>query len=326
MSFLSPLALRARRADPPAGAALLPEGAPPRAPGVEPPALEHRRSATARPRPSSSGSSATPCIILQILALLVLATALARPVADGHGPWRAQGRGGARHLGVDEGPRRRRPSRFDAGRRRRPRSLVAGLGEGAEVMVIESGVQPKVAAALGRDRDRALGAIASAQARDLPNRVAEAVRTARALVGATTRRPRSTSSPTGSVRWATSRTSTIRASGGSASGAAAGTSASPTSAVRKNYYGAFDYQAFVSLVNYTAETQDFTFSPGPRRQADRREVGDAGAERPPLGGAAVQPHRRRHGDRAAPDRATTSPPTTPRTRCCRRRGRSRSSW
>src|SRR2546422_2906114 len=30
-------------------------------------------------------------------------------------------------------------------------------------------------------------------------------------------------------------------------------------AIRKNYYGAFDYQAFVSLVNYSVEPQTFSF-------------------------------------------------------------------
>src|SRR5438128_11842544 len=51
-------------------------------------------------------------------------------------------------------------------------------------MIIETGVQPKVTAALGRDRQRALTALGQAQARDLPTRLGEAVRTARALVGA----------------------------------------------------------------------------------------------------------------------------------------------
>ena len=63
-------------------------------------------------------------------------------------------------------------------------ALVRRLGEGAEVMVIETGVQPYVVAALGRDRDRALAAIRHAHARDLPHRMPDAIRTARALVGA----------------------------------------------------------------------------------------------------------------------------------------------
>src|SRR5439155_284462 len=63
-------------------------------------------------------------------------------------------------------------------------SLVSGLGEGAEVMVIESGVQPHVLAPLSRDRERAASAIRSTRPRDLPHRLTDALRTARALVGA----------------------------------------------------------------------------------------------------------------------------------------------
>src|SRR2546430_15319660 len=62
------------------------------------------------------------------------------------------------------------PSRFDVARAEATQ-LVGRLSEGAEVMVIETGVQPKVAAALGRDRQLALAAIGQAQARDLPNRL-----------------------------------------------------------------------------------------------------------------------------------------------------------
>ena len=45
--------------------------------GVEPAALERRRCATARPRPSSSACSAIRSLLLQLLALLALALALA---------------------------------------------------------------------------------------------------------------------------------------------------------------------------------------------------------------------------------------------------------
>ena len=198
-----------------------------------------------------------PLIILQVLALLMLATALARPTVTvmGHG---------ARKVVVvldtsasmkagDVGPSRFARAQAEAA------GLVSRLGEGAEVMVIESGVQPKVAAALGRDRDRALGAIASAQARDLPNRVAEAVRTARALVA----NDQSAEiyvftdgvGPLGDEREL--KDPRIRWIGVGRGGRNVGIT---NLAVRKNYYGAFDYQAFVSLVNYTPETQDFTFS------------------------------------------------------------------
>src|SRR3989475_9571209 len=123
-----------------------------------------------------------PLLLLQLLALLALALALARPVATVMGQ-------GARKVVVvldtsaSMQARDVSPSRFEAARAGAA-ALVRGLGEGAEVMVIEAGVQPKVTAALARDRERALAAIRAAQARDLPTRIQEAVRTARALVAA----------------------------------------------------------------------------------------------------------------------------------------------
>jgi hypothetical protein len=74
------------------------------------------------------------------------------------------------------------PSRFEAARAEAA-ALVRGLREGTAVMVIEAGTQPKVAAALSADHGRALAAIHAAAARDLPNRLAEAIRTARGLIG-----------------------------------------------------------------------------------------------------------------------------------------------
>ena len=123
-----------------------------------------------------------PLLILQILALIALAVALARPVVTVSGE-------GARKVVVvldtsaSMKARDVSPSRFEAARAEAA-SFVRRLGEGAEIMVIESGVQPHVTAALGRDRDRALSAIRAARPRDLPQRLPEALRTARALVGA----------------------------------------------------------------------------------------------------------------------------------------------
>jgi uncharacterized membrane protein len=197
-----------------------------------------------------------PLLILQLLALLALALALARPVATVMGQ-------GARKVVVvldtsaSMKARDVSPSRFEAARAGAV-SLVRGLGEGAEVMVIEAGVQPKVTAALARDRERALAAIRSAQPHDLPTRVQEAVRTARALVAAEARAeihvftdgaftlPQSEDITDPRVRW-------IGVGRGGQNVAITGL------AIRKNYYGAFDYQAFVSLVNYSAEQQTFSF-------------------------------------------------------------------
>src|SRR5881409_1029378 len=197
-----------------------------------------------------------PLLLLQLLALLALALALARPVATVMGQ-------GARKvvvvLDISASMKERdvSPSRFEVARSGAA-SLVRGLGEGAEVMVIEAGVQPKVTAALARDRERALAAIRAAQPRDLPTRVQEAVRTARALVAAEPRAeihvftdgaytlPQSPDVSDPRVRW-------VGVGRRSQNVAITGLS------VRKNYYGAFDYQAFVSLVNYSIEPQTFSF-------------------------------------------------------------------
>jgi uncharacterized membrane protein len=197
-----------------------------------------------------------PLLLLQLLALLALALALARPVATVMGQ-------GARKVVVvldtsaSMKARDVSPSRFEAARAGAA-ALVRGLGEGAEVMVIEAGVQPKVTAALARDRERAQAAIRAAQARDLPTRVHEAVRTARALVAAEPRAeihvftdgaftlPQSEDVADPRVRWV-----------GVGRG---GRNVAITSlSIRKSYYGAFGYQAFVALVNYSNEAQTFAF-------------------------------------------------------------------
>ncbi|HEY3097714.1 MAG TPA: VWA domain-containing protein [Methylomirabilota bacterium] len=197
-----------------------------------------------------------PLLILQLLALVALAVALARPVVTVTGE-------GARKVVVvldtsaSMKARDVSPSRFEAARAD-ALSFVRRLGEGAEIMVIESGVQPHVTAALGRDRDRALSAIRAARARDLPQRLPEALRTARALVGADPRaeihvftdgaftlgQAPETSDPR--IRWV----------GVGRRGYNVGI---VSLAIRKTYYGTFGYQAFVSLVNHSPEAQTFDF-------------------------------------------------------------------
>ncbi len=198
-----------------------------------------------------------PLLLLQILALAALTLALARPAVTVMGQ-------GARKVVIvldtsasmktrDVGG-----SRFAAARAQAA-GLVNGLGEGAEVMVVEAGVQPRVLAPLSRDRERAVAAIRSASARDLPNRLPEAVRTARALVGSDPRaeihvftdgafaRPAGPEAEDPRVRWV-----------GVGRG---GHNVGITSlAIRKSYYGSFDYQAFASLINYSPDPQTFTFT------------------------------------------------------------------
>ena len=198
-----------------------------------------------------------PLLILQILALLALSLALAKPVAT------VMGEGSRKVVVVLDTSASMKardvsPTRFDAARGEAVQ-LVRRLREGAEVMVLEAGVQPTVTAAMSRDRDRAVAAIRSARPHDLPTRLIEAVRTARALVGADPRAEihvftdgaftltRSPEIDDPRVHWV-------------GVGRRSQNVGITNLSVRKGYAGSFDYQAFVSLVNYTAEAQTFDFS------------------------------------------------------------------
>jgi len=198
-----------------------------------------------------------PLLILQILALLALAVALARPAVTVMGE-------GARKvvvvLDVSASMKARdvSPSRFDVARAD-ALALVRRLGEAAEVMVVEAGVQPTVTAALTRDHDRALAAIRAAYARDLPNRLTEAVRTARALVGADPRAEIHVFTD-GAYTLPSSAETTDRRVHWVGVGRRSNNVGITNLAVRKSYANSFEYQAFVSLVNYTAEAQTFDFS------------------------------------------------------------------
>jgi uncharacterized membrane protein len=198
-----------------------------------------------------------PLMLLQILALVALSLALARPAITVMGE-------GARKVVVvldtsaSMKARESGGTRFNAARAEAA-GIVRRLGEAAEVMVLEAGVQPRVLAPLGRDRERALSAIRSAQPRDLPNRLPEAIRTARALVGGDARAeihvitdaaftmPPAADLADPRIRWVPV-------------GQGARNVGVTNLAVRKAYYGSFDYQAFASVVNYTPETQTFVFS------------------------------------------------------------------
>ena len=198
-----------------------------------------------------------PLLILQILALAALALALARPTVTIMGQ-------GARKVVVvldtsaSMKARDVSPSRFGVAKSE-ALALVNRLGEGAEVMVIETGVQPRVLVPLGRDRDRAVAAIRSAQARDLPNRITEAVRTARALVGADPRAEIHVFTD-GSFTLAQTPEMTDPRLRWIGVGQGGRNVAITNLSVRKTYYGSFEYQAFVSLVNYAKETETFNFS------------------------------------------------------------------
>src|SRR5438876_390955 len=198
-----------------------------------------------------------PLLILQLLALVALAVALARPIVTVTGE-------GARKVVVvldtsaSMKARDVSPSRFEAARAD-ALSFVRRLGEGAEIMVIESGVQPHVTAALGRDRDRALSAIRAARPRDLPQRLPEALRTARALVGIDPRAEIHVFTDGAFVMGQTPEMTDprIRWVGVGRRGYNVGI---VSLSIRKTYYGSFGYQAFVSLVNHSPEAQTFDFA------------------------------------------------------------------
>ena len=122
-----------------------------------------------------------PLLLLQLLALLLLALALARPAVTVMGETE---RKLVVVLDTSASMKARdiSPSRFDEAKTRAV-ALVEGLLEGTQVMVIEAGIQPRVIAPMGNDRRRAVDAIEAAVARDLPNRLVDALRTARALLG-----------------------------------------------------------------------------------------------------------------------------------------------
>jgi uncharacterized membrane protein len=197
-----------------------------------------------------------PLLILQLLALVALSLALARPAVTVMGD-------GARKVVVvldasaSMKARDVSPSRFDVAKAEAAQ-LVSRLSEGAEVMVIEAGVQAKVAAPLGRDRQRALAAIRAAQARDLPNRLPEAVRTARALVAA---------DPRAEIHVFTDGAFTLAPGADAADprvrwvgvGRRSHNVGITNLSIRKAS-GGLDYQAFVSFVNYTPEPQVFAFA------------------------------------------------------------------
>jgi len=198
-----------------------------------------------------------PLLILQILALLALTLALARPAITvmGHGNKRVA-------IVLDNSASMKAsdvsPSRFVQAQRE-ALGLLGRLGEGAEVMVIEAGVQPRVVVPFTRNHEEVSSGIKSLGGRDLPNRLGEGIRTARALVGADPRAEIHVFTDGGHaaaaqaqgddprVRWVGvgRRSNNVGITGLS---------------VRRNYFGAFNTQAFMSMANYSPEAATFSLT------------------------------------------------------------------
>jgi Ca-activated chloride channel family protein len=196
-----------------------------------------------------------PLLLLQILALILLALTLARPTIT------LQGKGTDRLVLVMDVSASMKatdvlPSRF-AEAQRAAGQLIDEAGRGAEVMVIEAGVHPVIRVPFTRDVDRARRAVSELAPRDLPNHLSEAVRTALTLVPAADRRVRIhvvtdgafdpaqvREFPDPRVRWL--------------SVGAGGRNVGITQfALRKSYYGAYEHQAFLSLANFSGERMTF---------------------------------------------------------------------
>ncbi|MFM9968071.1 MAG: VWA domain-containing protein, partial [Burkholderiales bacterium] len=215
-----------------------------------------------RAAPKFQGSSSffqrmqrDPLLLLQLLCLLLLALALARPSVTVMGE---SERKVVVVLDTSASMKARdvSPSRFDAAKAR-AHALVDELVAGTKVMVIEAGIQPRVTAPMSGDRSRALDAIDNANARDLPNKIEDALRTARALIGddkhaeihiftdgAFAEPPKETDTR---VHWI-------------GVGRSDNNAGITHLAVRKTYQGAGGYEALLSVANYSAQARTVAFS------------------------------------------------------------------
>ncbi|MEX2222538.1 MAG: VWA domain-containing protein [Candidatus Rokuibacteriota bacterium] len=196
-----------------------------------------------------------PLLILQILALLALTVALARPAVN------VMGQGAKRVAIVMDSSASMKatdtsPSRFVQAQRA-ALGLLGRLGEGAEVMVIDAGVQPKVLVPFTREHDRVSSGIRSMEAHDLPNRLQEGIRTARALVG---------TDPGAEIHVFTdgAHPDAVKGQGADVRVRWTGTGrrshnvAITSLAVRRNYFGSYNSQAFFSVGNFSDERRSFS--------------------------------------------------------------------
>ncbi len=196
-----------------------------------------------------------PLLLLQILALLALTVAVARPTVTvmGHGAKRVA-------IVIDSSASMKAtdvtPSRFAQAQREALR-LVGGLGAGAEIMVIEAGVQPRVVAPFSRKHEQAASAIWSLEARDVPNRLGEGIRTARALVGADPRAEIHVFTDGGHPDALGAQGDDVRLRWVGV-GQRSNNVGITDLAVRRNYFGTYNSQAFLSVANFSAEPQTFS--------------------------------------------------------------------
>jgi len=198
-----------------------------------------------------------PLLILQILALLALAVALARPAVTvtGHGNKRVV-------IVMDSSASMKAgdvsPSRFVQAQRE-VLGLLGRLGEGAEVMVIEAGVQPRVLVPFTRDHAHVGSVIRGMQGHDLPNRLGEGIRTARALVGQDARAEIHVFTDGAHPEAIKAQGDDVRVQW-SGVGRRSNNVGITSLAVRRSYFGTYNSQAFMSMANFSPEPQTFSLT------------------------------------------------------------------
>jgi Ca-activated chloride channel family protein len=197
-----------------------------------------------------------PLLALQLLALLLLGIALARPVVSGSDSG-AQKVVVVLDTSVSMTAGDVAGSRFAAAQQG-ALDVVRRLGATAEVTVIEAGISPRVTAAPSRDHANAATAVRTARAREFPSRLPDAIRTARALVS---------QDPGAEIHIFTDGTHPptdpadrddprLRWHGVGRGSDNVGISGF---AVRRNSFATAEHQAFLSLVNFSHSEKSFSF-------------------------------------------------------------------
>ena len=196
-----------------------------------------------------------PLLLLQLSALLLLAFALARPSVTVMGESQRK-----LVLVLDTSASMKArdvlPSRFDAAKARAT-TLIEESIAGTQVMVIEAGIQPRVLTPMSTDRERALKAIDASRARDLPNRVNDALRTALALIGEDTRAEIHVFTDGAFAEPPRESDKRVHWVGVGRSDDNVGIT---HLAVRKTYQGAGGYEALLSVANYSSQPRSLAFS------------------------------------------------------------------
>lgn len=209
-----------------------------------------------------------PLILLQLAALAALAAALARPAVTVMGE--AQRRVVVvLDTSVSMKATDVRPSRFEAAREK-AEAMVRGLREGVEVMVIASDIEPRVVQPFTRERSKAVDSIEGTKARDLPDRLAPAIETARALVGSDERAEIHVFTDGAFAERPAAGDSRVRWVGVAPAGGGRGNVGITQLSVRRAPQAGAGYEAFVSFANFSARPRTFNVS----LKVDSRTVTD----------------------------------------------------